>query len=239
MSIFNNFSYKLFGVITALFYVGLNCALADPAVDVAPSGIENPSGNSVRTIDLDAIFNTPLKLCASGYYLSGCNQIQIGTNWLKGIKGTDGTPDYYSYGSSSSDTIHITNLRKFFAGIEPISYKPENNSQTATVNPSVYSQYRNQILTAFCTDGDGKVKNIECKKCPNGSNILESTVAIGNSSGKIVQSSWNVHTIADCYMDEFSDHTGTYVYAKNNDQNGTQQKCYYSNNIEGEELVSE
>jgi len=228
MSIFNNFSYKLFGVVTALFYcAGVGYAMAD----AVPPGI---------LISLDRFNNEPQTLCVSGYYLSSCNHVQIGTNWLKGISGTIETPDYYSY--ESPDFDNMTNLRKFFAGIEQISYTAEDSGKTVTVDPtgdSGYVKHRNTILNTFCTNGNGELKNIECKKCPNGANVSESTVNIGKYPQKILNNSWKIHTIADCYMDEFSDHTGTYVYVRNDDVGATGQRCYYSNTVKGDVLVSE
>jgi hypothetical protein len=227
MNIFNNFLRKLFGVVAALFYyVGCDCAFADHA--------------QVSYLLMDEYYNKQTTLCSGGYYVSSCNQITIGTNWLKGIKGTTETPDYYSYDLPDSDTTNITNLRKFFGGVEPISYKTADGTET-TANSEDYKSHRNTILNTFCTDGNGKQKGIVCKKCPNDATVSESTVNIGNYSGKIMEGSWKVHTIADCYVEEFSDHTGTFVYVPNNSakNSASAKKCYYSNDVEGDELISE
>ena len=250
MSIFNNFSYKLFGIVVALFYcAGFGYALAgDPFMSSQigevniDAGYANVSGAERDRYSMFAMMNTITEkqiICPSGYYLSSCNQIIIGTNWLKGVKGSSQTPDYYSYDPSDSDSLNVTNLRKFFTGLEPINYTNVNGAKK-TVLPSVYTQYRNLILTAVCAENE-KLANIECKKCPNDAKVLESSVELDGYSGEIIKNSWQVHTFTDCYMDEFSDHTGTYIYipASASTNNYSAKKCYYSNTIEGSELVSQ
>ncbi len=215
MNIFDNFSHKLVGVTAILFcYTGFNCALA-------------------------VGYYSTTKLCEEGYYLSSCNQVNVGTNWLKGIKNNASTSDYYSYGTSVSDPIHMINLRKFFAGVESITYT-DTNGQSQTVYPSGYSETRNTILRTFCVADNANPTtetNIKCKKCPNNAKIPASTVTF--LFGTLNSS--KIHTIADCYMDEFSDHTGTYIYTPASAAAGhdAATKCYYSDNVEGDELVSE
>lgn len=266
MSIFNNFSYKLFGVATVLFcYTGFSCVFAEGVVsgsvgsgissqipypnDLTGIGGAGGIGGTGETEYLDFANvltgawtfagTTTQNICSKGYYLSSCNQIVVGSNWLKGIKGKT-MPDYYSYGSSSSDPIHMTNLRKFFAGHEPISVKKGNQSEEKIL-PSDYVSSRNTILTTFCTDGNNSLANIKCQKCPNDADITESSVEINNYDNSIIEDSWQIHTIADCYMSEFSDHTGTYIYSPSATagSNNTAKRCYYSDNVQGDELVSD
>lgn len=218
MSKFNNFSHKLFGIVMVSFCcTSFNRAFAE---DPAPS-------YSLQT----------LSLCSEGYYLSRCEGKIVGTNWLKGIRGT--TLDYYSYGSSDSDTTNISNLRKFFTGLEKISYIPKDSNQATTANPSDYVRHRNSILNTFCTN-NGELADIECKKCPNNAKVPASSVKTNISDNKVNESSWRVYTIADCYMEEFSDHTGTYIYAQNTIDTGNNfaKKCYFSTDVKGSELVS-
>ena len=240
MNIFNNFSYKLFGVMTVLFfYTGAGGALADQAV--SGGSFNARIDNSEHFVTAELASNTSIqKLCESGYYLSSCGSKIVGTNWLKGIQGTEETQDYYSYNLPVSDPIHMDNLRKFFAGHEKIYY----NGYQDPVLPNGdngYLKSRNTILANFCVDEDGSLTNVSCKKCPNNAKISESVVERNVSDGKIVDSSWRIHTIADCYMDEFSDNTGTYVYVAGGAavNNNIGQRCYYSNTVEGSELVSE
>lgn len=208
MNIFNVFLCKLFTVITVLFCY------------------------------TNFVYAEQLQLCSEDEYLYRCGQFVVGTNWLKGIKGKNTTPDYYSYGSSDSETTNIVNLRKFFAGLE-ISYIPKDGTKTS-VSPSDYEEQKNKILNKICAK-DGNLVDIECKKCPNNAKVSVSTVERKISDGKIDDGSWRIYTIADCYIDEFSDHTGTFVYvpiaAATSSANKT--NCYYSNNFTGSELVLE
>ena len=74
------------------------------------------------------------------------------------------------------------------------------------------------------------------------STIARSTVEEDTyCTGKILWDTWNVHTIADCYMNEFEDSTGSYVYVPNNithPENAADAKltCYYSQTVTGSSL---
>lgn len=175
----------------------------------------------------------PLAICGENYYLARCGKTSIGTNWLKGIKGA--TPDYYSYDLPDSDTTNITNLRKFFAGVEQIIYKTKDG-ETQTVSGPGYKTARDTILENFCLTQTGELETVKCERCPNNASVFASSVDVDNNIR-----TWHVYTIADCYMDEFSDHTGTFVYVPNNSakNSASAKKCYYSNDVEGDELVSE
>ena len=214
MNIFNNFLLNLAGATIVLScYTNFTCA----------------SGG----------YYSKTQLCKEGYYLSSCNQVNVGTNWLKGIRNNAQTSDFYSYGLSAADSTNMTNLRKFFAGVEPIVYTDINGNQQ-TVLPSEYINTRNEILRKFCIVANGSSlieTKVECKKCPNNAKTKASVVdySFGNSTNS------NISTIADCYMDEFSDNTGTYIYVQNSAPQSADagKKCYYSNEIKGDELISE
>jgi len=184
-------------------------------------------------------------LCSQGYYVSRCGAaVSLGTNLLKGMnkKTTSGTiiktPDYYSYNTSDSDVIHITNLRKFFAAEEPFAYTEENTGTQKSVVPGTYEGYKNQILSHICTDDTGNLTGIECEKCPGEALVAASTVETDTNSNKLLWRTWKVHTIADCYAEEFSDNTGTYKYVANNvsADNSSAKPCYYSVNVPGDTL---
>ena len=71
--------------------------------------------------------------------------------------------------------------------------------------------------------------------------VAESTVQKDSyDSGKILWDSWNVHTIADCYMQEFNDDSGTYVYVDDRTESSSNTNegmlCYYSTNVKGSYL---
>ena len=185
-------------------------------------------------------------LCPQGYYLSRCGaDVVLGTNWLKGLSITESNSttvvgyNYYSYDKPASDIIHMTNLRKFFAAKEPLTYYA--GGEATEVPVGTYTSYRNTMLVKFCTDAEGKPTNIECEKCPGNATVTASTVEI-DTDGKIKDGTWNIHTIADCYMDEFSDETGTYVYIPNNvnvDASANAANCYYSTNVAGTNMRQE
>lgn len=190
------------------------------------------------------------RICNSGQYLYSCNGKVIGTNWLKGIS-TANTPDYFSYGDNYKN-LNMTNLRKFFNGIDTITYMESTNCGENYTNceytpkdiqKSTYVKYRNEILTKFCTDGDGKLFSDKslyvCNKCDNNATISASTVRNDTyATGKIFGETWNIHTIADCYMSEFSDTSGTFIYVpeSNFEQQNTGMPCYYSTYTSGSKL---
>lgn len=242
MNSLGNFLWKIFSV-TMVFFChtvpdSALAASAEPYIADDPkitSKLFSSTGTSKTT--------SSQRVCAVGYYLYSCGGVQLGTNWLKGMKksyedSTVTTPDYYSYGAEYSDAIHMENLRKFFAGQEPIIYTLKSTHQSNQVLPATYTPYLNQILSNFCTDDNGKL-SVRCEICPNNATISKSTVRTDYDSGKILWDSWNVHTIADCYMKEFEDDTGTYVYVSNAVSEQTSDKaetCNYSPNTSGEEL---
>lgn len=189
-------------------------------------------------------------ICPQGYYLARCGAaVSLGTNWLKGMSiRSSGIPvttaDYYSYNTSASDMIHITNLRKFFAATEPFTYNAKETTQGGTVKtaqPNVYKKDKDLMLSYICTDDTGVLIGAECEKCPGEASVAASTVNQDTSTDtpKLVWTSWNVHTIADCYMTEFSDDTGTYIYLPENIETEDPAPCYYSTNVAGTSLREE
>lgn len=235
MNIFGKNLYKKICILlTLVCCVVFDKACADQKIDMYFDDSEKPS-------------ETPLvkTLCPQGYYLSRCGLgVSLGTNWLKGMEKTKTgtqtirTPDYYSYEVPVSDTIHITNLRKFFAGTEPFTYITQEGTEQ-TVLPTVYKTHKNIILSHICTDDSGVLVGIECEKCPGDANVYASTVKQNPTTNKLLWKSWDVHTVADCYTKEFSDNTGTYKYVATNvqaDTNSAPQTCYYSTNVPGDTL---
>ena len=255
MNSFGNFLWKIFSVTMAfLCHIGPNCAIAEESGDtptITKYVFDDPKMTSEffkSTSDTDARRRT-IRLCDSGYYLSSCGLSTVGTNWLKGMSkpGNVKTPDLYTYNTSSSDNIHMENLRKFFAHTQPITYtkRTTNNNgdyeySDASIDPDDYTPYLNQILSNFCTTDKGKLAqgDIYCEKCPNNAQVEASTVQEDwYESGKILWDSWNVHTIADCYMNQFADNTGTYVYVTSNTQDSSGKiNCYYNDTVYGSSL---
>ena len=226
MNIFNNFLCKIFGVITLLFCYTV-CGYAEESATI------------IRVI------------CSAGYYVSSCGTKTIGTNWLKGIPDNTETPDYFSYNSAAYD--NLTNLRKFFAGKEEISYMDIQGTPTTIPPTNIvngedrgYLESRNEIFKDFCTtcqqnpDSTTSCTLItSCKKCPNNAQVPQSTIGFNVQDKKFNLKTFTyIYTIADCYMTEFSDNTGTYVYVPNSaaQSSDSAKTCYFSDNIEGDEL---
>ena len=229
-----NFLWKIFSM-TMVFvcHIGSDSAVAAPADDPKISEFFVSSDDVSRP--------TTIRLCPSGEYLSRCGNAVLGNYWLKGMTKTKNgaqiqTPNYLS---DATDDVNTENLRKFFAHNETLTYT-NSDSEIATVDPNTYKYYLYQILSNFCTDTEGKTSVHVCEKCPNNALVSASTVKEDSyDSGKILWDTWNVHTIADCYMNEFSDDTGTYVYVNNavaleNDTAGN--NCYYSKTTNGSTL---
>lgn len=259
MNKIGNFLWRLFSMTMVFFYhSGSNFALAE---ETLPDPADDPKITSYFSLRADVSSESTIvktKICNAGYYLQTCGgEATLGTEWLKGMRKTVNganntstiikTPDYYSYNSSNDENMN--NLRKFFRGQEPITYTKKissNNNEvtysSAMVTPAEYTQYRNQILSNFCTTDTGKISGYNsCVRCPNDAMVEASTVeedTYGN--GRILWDTWDVRTIADCYLKEFSDDTGTYVYMSDNIDSNAQSdstKCYYSSNVSGKKPV--
>ena len=242
-----NFLWKIFSM-TMVFicHIGTNVANAadEPKYYTTDHDPKLTDEKFIDTEDTAGRQTTTEVLCGEGYYLSSCGMAILGTNWLHGMskKGNIKTPDFYSYNTNSSDSIHMENLRKFFEGNETIVYtkKLGNSYIESQATPEEYKIVRNQILSNFCTDANGILTSRECQRCPNNANVQASTVKQDSyDTGRLLWDSWNVHTIADCYMKEFEDTSGSYVYVPNNI--GTQTAsagiaCYYSVNVQGSSL---
>ncbi len=260
MEKFGNFLWKIFSVtMVFLCHMGPEYAIAEDSENTTTPVkyiADDPKLTSefFRSSDDARPQTATIRLCRSGEYLAKCgSSAPLGTNWLRGLdkKTTDGksvtTPDFYSYKESSSDSIHMDNLRKFFSGKGNIEYTKKVGSGSSTsysathVSANEYVKYRNQILSNFCTNSNGDVADIVCNTCPNNAMVAESTVQKDSyDSGKILWDSWNVHTIADCYMQEFNDDSGTYVYVDDRTESSSNTNegmlCYYSTNVKGSYL---
>lgn len=259
MKRFRDFSYKLLCCMLVLFCHIYSLRAFGESVqgNASPSG-SNQAGANLINASYDNLVNTGIvqgttpsvtqTVCPSGYYVSKCGSYEIGTNWLKGMNiisnsETIKTTDYYSYNVPSADAINIANLRKFFAAIEPITYYEENAGTNGTrVNPGDTTGYkvdRDTILENFCINETGNLLNTKCERCPNNAEIAGSTVTLISITDAIIPTSWNIHTIADCYMKEFSDDTGTYVYIPENvvaSDTEVTSNCYYSKEVPGSML---
>ncbi len=256
------FLCRFFGALLVLTCcTGFRYAFAAINTPIQDLDIDEPTQNSdtnVVTVTSDnakiaqyfAVSSTSSSvktICPQGYYLARCGAaISLGTNWLKGMNITSSgvpvtTTDYYSYNSPASDMVHITNLRKFFGATERFTYtqKTSQGYSSKIAQPSDYKRDKDLMLSYICTDSTGGLAGIECEKCPGEASVAASTVNQDMTTNKLVWTSWKVHTIADCYMDEFSDDTGTYIYLPENIETENPAPCYYSTNVAGTALREE
>ena len=194
-----------------------------------------------------------ITLCPDGQYVAACGNYRVGFNWLKSAKVPDGTtqtesptvstPVSHSINYKTTGNYYISNdildlyeqMRIFFKKTEdPISIL--SIDEEGHIAPALYSQYssdREAILNNVCHP---RKYDRKCVPCPNGANVPKSTVEL-DSNNLVIQGSWDFHTFADCYMQEFEDTTGTYFYVPDNvnfdiadlDSPTTVAQCYYTN----------
>ena len=167
-------------------------------------------------------------LCPEGQYVAKCGNNTIGFNWLKSVcldlEEDDLDPDTCqnstrNYFSAVSVLKLYEQMRDVFSSEtdQSIPYKDENNHIQYASHDDVLNDRQN-ILGYMCD-----INTITCAPCPNGAKVEPSTVAVLASSNFV--NKWNIRTFADCYMDEFEDSTGSYVYVQNGST--TPEKCYY------------
>lgn len=210
-----------------------------------------------KTQDSTSETRITYKLCPAGQYVSQCGNYRVGFYWLKtaklsyqnteaippddGDRYTIDTRDYYvgennlelfeqmrGFFSSTGDTTIF--YRDPDSGIQPISY-------------ATFVEERELILKNICHPA--LTSAIKCEKCPNDANIPESSVDL-DEDNLTFAGSWHFHTIADCYMTEFKDSTGTYIYLPANtpdDEHAIEQitpenseHCYYTPTTTSESL---
>ena len=176
------------------------------------------------------VLTSPRVLCAEGTYLEKCGTNKIGFNWLKSIcfnnDTTNCSRNYYGAASILNSGLY-KKMREVFSSTDDISitYKDTDNNISNASHDDVVDD-RKKILNFYCNPF---TDTITCKACPNNAKVEPSIVYTLNISSSISNTvnvwSWDIRTFADCYMDEFEDSTGTYVY-----QDGIStdaEKCYY------------
>ncbi len=177
---------------------------------------------------------TKQQICPENQYVYGCGNYRIGFNWLKSATLTDPNPNAQpsthttkNYYISDDPMVLFKQMRNFFHGDAP-SIKYNNNGNLADAPLNDYRKDREVILQNLCNPLTSATA-ITCATCPNGAKVHATTVQINDQDKKVVQNSWDFYTIADCYMDEFKDSTGTYVYVDDINNNNTRYECYYTN----------
>lgn len=197
---------------------------------------------------------TKEKLCPAGYYIAQCGNYRVGFNWLKNATfptvdtaenpeegGTTTTitdittKNYYIY----DDTIDLFRQMRAFFGHEvaDVFYTTEYGDDVNTAQIASQEDIKNDrelILSNVCHPA---IFAHKCEKCPNNASVPASYVFLDNENNSAIAGSWNFYTIADCYMDEFEDSTGTYFYVPGENINlstvTSGAKCYYSNTNPG------
>ena len=183
-----------------------------------------------------------VKLCGVGQYVAQCGNYRVGFNWLKKAEVPDPensngtqiqykqTNDYYI----DEDILGLfTRMRIFFGDENAIMY----NSNNVPFDQDEIKADREAILNNLCHPSDSYAKPV-CLPCPNNAKVDASTVDL-SADNLTVSGTWVFHTIADCYMNEFEDSTGTYFYVPDNLPAGVTfdsamfpdnaESCYYTN----------
>ena len=198
----------------------------------------DPWLNAISTVQ-DTIKFSPLttgtkkQICPENQYLYSCSGYRLGVNWLKSVTLLDPndtnnpvtTHDYYINGNVSE---LLNQMRNFFHG-GPVKYK--NGSNWVYATSAQCQQDRETILNSLCNQFLNTTQPT-CRACPNNAKVKPSTVEIDEINGGVVSGSWYVYTLADCYMNEFTDSTGTFIYV-NDITDTASHDCYYSGNISG------
>lgn len=169
-------------------------------------------------------------VCPRGQYVYKCGNYRVGFNWLKSA----GFPELQTISSGSTNGYTTTKnyyvgdttlelfeqMRNFFNGTNTVLSKNENS-----VSPVSPVADRELILNYLCHPA---TSTITCALCPNNANVPATTVELDDDN-KTIEETWDFHTFADCYMDEFEDSTGTYIYRLGSTEGQQSAKCYYTN----------
>jgi len=199
-----------------------------------------------------------VQICPRGQYVYSCSGNRVGYNWLSKItfSKSDGTKiftDNYLIGDNYDQKID--QMRTFFAGSGQINkqYCTSANSCNETIDTTFIQTEGNEktlndrdfILGYLCNPLTEGV-SIGCATCPDNAYVRESFVRrdnytpLGIEGNLLVRHSWEFHTIADCYMTQFEDSTGDFIYVKsqtrtNTDNQGT--PCYYSSSSQDSQYM--
>lgn len=180
-------------------------------------------------------------LCPKGQYVYSCGKYIIGYNWLTSVtltdlKGVKHTIDNYNVGNN---TLEKMNQMRGFFGNQMINYErgcvTDSDSGTYSCEQKGNkdaSEDRDLILGLACNPFISG-EDVKCAVCPDGGTVEKSSVQIDNynpSSLLLIRNSWNFHTIADCYVSEFEDNSGSFIYVPEASDLSTKQgtQCYYS-----------
>lgn len=244
-----SFLLKILCVAAVLHGMADKLVYADDSTEVLPGG----GTEILQPIVNDSVSNT-LIFCPAGQYVYKCGDYRVGFNWLKSISITNtytsencsSNGGVWNTDSNTCDVItknyYISNdqselldqMRDFFGGIKTEinhckTWDNNNNTCTETELTNDYKNDRDKIFSNLCSPFDSNI-SVTCAYCPNSANIEQSTVVITSYRHlNTATLNWKLHTIADCYLKEFTDSTGTYEYLSTNQIDSTAERCYYTN----------
>ena len=180
-------------------------------------------------------------ICPEGWYVSKCGNYRVGFNWLKSAilpdpehPQTDEVSNMQTKNYHMADTDMLSlfaKMRTFFGHENTVLYYYDDNNNRILATPSDITKDREAILNNLCHPSTAVIK---CATCPNNAHVDASTVGLDDNN-LTVQGTWNFYTIADCYMQEFEDSTGSYFFVPESIEtleniDATEaEKCYYAN----------
>ncbi|MBR4624181.1 MAG: hypothetical protein IKO56_01430 [Alphaproteobacteria bacterium] len=239
----HSYFFKIFGV--AIVLCGIVSGASAESVhpdDNVQNNFDINEVNSIAVDDNDVNDNDNINLpyleaqimyqqkviCAEGTYLKKCGNTEIGFNLLKPMYNSNNTRltrNYYG-ATRNNDLSRYEQMRKVFTGTEPVPYKDENNETQIASNADVVRD-RETILDYFCDPFDDTIVK-QCAPCPGDAKVASSYIKTSPLNTSVEE--WHINTLADCYLDEFQDSTGKYVYVPSNENFETSSgaKCYYT-----------
>ena len=230
MNKIGNFLWKLFSVIMVFNWNISGDSYADSGG--TPTMIARKYWTGTSTEEGDK-----MTLCPKGQYVYKCNNLAVGYNWLQEYDFKYKTtpigatsPVYKTYTTHNyligKDAYEISEqMRSFFSGRGQINQRKDSEAT---------------ILGYLCNPADGAI--ITCAPCPDGGTVGESYVITNDYDDEdgvrnlLFRDSWNFHTLADCYMNEFEDATGSYLFVPaESDFKSVKSgsECYYVKDFEG------
>lgn len=213
MSKTGDFLWKLFCALVVFFY----------------HRVDNANADTTETVKLCPLPNQ---------YVVSCSGYKVGFEWLKGgkISGKDATsnevktleiPEYLKKDSlaTTSNEYKIEALRYFFAQAGGKTDLAEG-LPINTVEPKKVSD----LLSLLCSNPS----DVVCATCDGG--FVDDSLYQYDETG-IVANTWKFYTIADCYITDFTDQTGTYNYIETTSNPPIKHKFYYNTKKATEALV--
>lgn len=181
-----------------------------------------------------------VEICPAGYYVSKCGNFAVGYNWLKNAYVNNEQTN--NYATTSNDPVtQFDQMRRFFKGqyLKAWVVNEKTGEIDTTKTPQTKSiDDRDTILGAICNPNNVKKDanfSYSCAPCPEAGTVGPSYVHTDYSSSTLlIPHSWKFHSIADCYLSEFEDATGSFIYSQINFDTSTAEKgqaCYYGDSI--------